>query len=93
MHNGPLHRLDHAEEAISLLVNAGGEEELIGLSRLPTKAEHQSPQAINDDGVAFLVRELAQEGAGIGIERIFLPLKLSPHQGYLRAQLRPGTSP
>ena len=67
---GPLHRLDHAEEAISLLVNTGSEEELVGLSRLPTKTEHQSPQTINDDGVAFLVGELTQEGAGIGIERI-----------------------
>ena len=68
MHNRPLHRLDHTEEAIGLLVNTGGEEELVGLSCLPTKAEHQRPQTINDNGVAFLVGELTQEGAGIGIE-------------------------
>src|SRR5579859_7404432 len=65
-----LHRLDHTEETISLLVNAGGEEELVGLPCLPTKAEHQRPQTINDNRLASLIGELAEERASIGIERI-----------------------
>ncbi len=69
-----LHRLNHAEEAISLLVNASGEEELVGHSCLPTKTEQQRPQAIDDDGIAFLVGEVAEERPGSRSERIDVPI-------------------
>lgn len=34
-----LHGLDYAEETISLLMNTGGEKELVGISCLPAQAE------------------------------------------------------
>ena len=34
-----LHGLDHAEETIGLLVNAGGEEKLVGIARRAAQAE------------------------------------------------------
>src|SRR6185437_8259860 len=63
-------RLDHPEKTISLLVNPGSKEELVGLARLPTKAEHQSPQAIDDNCMAVLVGELTLKGTRMGIERV-----------------------
>src|SRR5207248_4601532 len=33
-------------------------------------AKHQSPQAINNDGMAKLVGEVTEKGTGIGVERI-----------------------
>ncbi len=51
-------------------MNASGEEELVGLSCLPSQAKQQSPQAINNYGVAILVGEVTEKGTGIGIERI-----------------------
>ncbi len=72
-------------------MNAGGEEELVGFSCLPTKAEHQSPQTINDNRVAFLVAELTQEGAGIGIERVDVSIAEISHQQVM-AELAKGTT-
>ena len=69
-----LQRLNHAEETISLLVNASGEEELVRHSCLPTKAEQQRPQAINDKRIAFLVGEVAEERPGSRIERVDVPI-------------------
>src|SRR5437868_15001462 len=52
-------RSDFAEETVTLILNACGEEDLHGLSRHKAIAEGQSPQAVNSDRIALPPPKLA----------------------------------
>lgn len=61
---------DRPKEAIGFVVQPGGEEEGVGWTGVATVAKAQPPEAIIHDGVAVLVAQLAQEGAGGGVESV-----------------------
>ncbi len=54
-------RSDFAEETVTLILNACGEEELVGVSRYKAIAEGQSPKALNGDGMALTTAKLTVE--------------------------------
>src|SRR5947208_17099118 len=75
---GDVHRsvfvLNLPEEAMRLTADASGEEEFIGFTGGSSIAESQAPQAINHDGSAPLVRQLAEECARIRIIGVDKPI-------------------
>src|SRR5713226_5839783 len=54
-------RGDFAEETVTLILNACGEEQLVGVSRHKAIAEGQSPKAVNGDGTALTTAKLTVE--------------------------------
>src|SRR5438552_10339403 len=61
-------RSDFAEETVTLILNACGEEELVGVSRYKAIAEGQSPKALNGDGMALTTAKLTVERVAIELE-------------------------
>src|SRR5215469_15760947 len=59
-------RDDLAEQAVRLVVRAGGEEQLAGLRRVPV-AEPQTPQAVDDDRLAIGLPQLAAASAVVRV--------------------------
>src|SRR5262252_8879004 len=59
-------RDDLAEQAVRLAVRASGEEQFVGLRRVPV-AEPQSPQAVDDDRLAIGLPQLAGPSAGVRV--------------------------
>src|SRR5947209_18002436 len=80
---GEVHRsvfaLNLPEEAMRLTADASGEEEFIGFTGGSSIAGGQAPQAINHDGSAPLVRQLAEESARI---RAIVVAKPCPEVAY-----------
>lgn len=61
-------RSDFAEETVTLILNACGEEELVGVSCHKTIAEGQSPKAVNGDGIALTTVKLTVERVALELE-------------------------
>src|SRR6266849_4371429 len=61
-------RSDFAEETVTLILNACGEEELVGVSCHKTIAEGQSPKAVNGDGIALTTAKLTVERVALELE-------------------------
>ena len=61
-------RGDFAEETVTLILNACGEEELVGVSCHKAIAEAQSPKAVNGDGMAFTTAKLTVERVALELE-------------------------
>src|SRR5262249_44045506 len=59
-------RGDLAEQAVRLAVGARGEEQFVGLRRVPL-AGPQTPPAVDDDGLAIGLPQLAAAGAVIRV--------------------------
>src|SRR5713101_8279802 len=59
---------DFAEETVTLILNACGEEELVGVSRHKAIAEGQSPKAVNGDGIALTTAKLTVERVALELE-------------------------
>src|SRR5579863_6314789 len=57
-----------------LLLDTGGEEELIGLSGVSSTSKSQRPQAINLDGLMLRTHERTEEGACSGVEGVDMPV-------------------
>ena len=61
-------RSDFAEETVTLILNACGEEELVGVSRHKAIAEGQSPKAVNGDGIVLTTQKLTVERVALELE-------------------------
>src|SRR5882724_9291703 len=59
---------DFAEETVTLVLNACGEEELVGVSRHKAIAEGQSPKAVNGDGIVLTTAKLTVERMALELE-------------------------
>src|SRR5215471_1879420 len=66
-------RDDLAEQAVRLVVGASGEEQLVGLRRVPV-AEPQPPQAVDDDRLAIGLPQLAGASAGGRVVDVDVPV-------------------
>src|SRR5262249_56498546 len=63
----PLRGLDGTEEAVLLVVHPGGEEQGVRVSTLVAVAERECPQGGNRDRGGLVVRERAEEVAGLPV--------------------------
>ncbi len=77
-------RSDFAEETVTLVLNACGEEELVGVSRHKAIAEGQCPKAVNGDGMALMTAKLTVERVALELEASDVPVAEIAHEQVAR---------
>src|SRR5437660_11635385 len=70
----PGHRQNLPEQAVGLIIDAGGKEQLVGISERDAIAEPYGPQPIVDEGLPVTAFELTLELAVREIERVDPPV-------------------
>ena len=74
------HRRQRAEQAVRLVVEAGGEVHRVGVAAAAAVADLQRPQPVDLDGLAVGVVQVAQGGAGRGVEGVDAAVAEVAHQ-------------